>query len=431
MTRCQSTVILLAISMLSQIGCGIGYNGAWLLAPFDRKVVQAHQKFMQEREQARAQSRAERKIRTQQINFDGQTGDRARISLTRSEQSRGPLVQPRPVGMSTQPRPRDKRFLFGQISNHAQPLASPMDGTANLQQVTFATEGADFDPSLDPTGNWIVYASTQHRDSSDLYVKATDGTAIRQLTDDPANDQTPSFSPDGKWVAYSSNRAGNWDIYLVSIDGGASRQITSSPDDEIHPSFSPDGKQLIYCTLGPRSGQWELVVIEIDNPATPIFIGHGLFPRWSPTSNLIAYQRAREKGSRYFGIWTMELINGEGMRPTQIVAGSNAAAITPSWSPDGTRLVFCTIIDPDSDLQQGTPLQSDIWVVNVDGTGRTNLTRSRFANLQPTWAPDGSVYFVSNRGRNGTENIWSSRTERALEVAGSPPASQSAEASTP
>ena len=61
------------------------------------------------------------------------------------------------------------------------------------------------------------------------------------------------------------------------------------------------------------------------------------------------------------------------------------------------------------------------------------MTRSRFANLQPVWAPDGSIYFVSNRGHNGTENIWAVRTAPAVHVArgvsddAAEPATQTAE----
>ena len=78
-----------------------------------------------------------------------------------------------------------------------------------------------------------------------------------------------------------------------------------------------------------------------------------------------------------------------------------AAAITPSWSPDGKSIVFCTIVNPESDLHEDVPLQSDIWVIGTDGTGRTNLTRRRFANVQPVWASDGTIFFGVRPKRHG------------------------------
>jgi len=56
-------------------------------------------------------------------------------------------------------------------------------------------------------------------------------------------------------------------------------------------------------------------------------------------------------------------------------------------------------------------------VVDRNGGGRANLTSSRFADLQPVWAPGDSIYFVSNRGQGGTENIWTICPDRALRVA--------------
>jgi Tol biopolymer transport system component len=311
--------------------------------------------------------------------------------------------------------------LYGRLPHRDNPnpeagKSSPMDSPDNIRRVTFASQGADFDPQMDPTGKYIVYASTQHRKNADIYVKTVNGTAITQLTSDPAQDMMPTFSPDGTKIAFCSDRAGNWDIYIMDLSGGQPVQITSDPADDFHPSFSPDGRRLVYCTFGNQSGQWELVVINLDNPGPKRFIGHGLFPCWSPKGDRILFQRARERGTRWFSLWTLDFVNGEGVRPTEILASSNAAAITPRWSPDGSHIVFCTVVDPDASLDKG-PTQADIWVVAADGSGRTNLTKSPFVNLQPVWGKDGTIYFASNRGVGGVQNIWSIRPDRALQIA--------------
>lgn len=310
--------------------------------------------------------------------------------------------------------------LYGRLpegsSSNGAGKSSPMDSPDNIRRVTFATEGADFDPQIDPTGQYIVYSSTQHRKNADIYIKSVDGTAVTQLTNDPSEDMMPVFSPDGSKIAFCSNRTGNWDIYIMDLTGGQPVQITNDPADDFHPSFSPDGRRMVYCTFGNQSGQWELVVVNLDNVGPKRFIGSGLFPTWSPVAERILFQRARERGTRWFSLWTLDLVNGEGVRPTEILASSNAAAITPRWSPDGQNIVFCTVVDPDASLEKG-PSQADIWVVAADGSGRTNLTKSPFANLQPVWGKDGTIYFSSNRGTGGAENIWSLRPDRALQVA--------------
>jgi Tol biopolymer transport system component len=282
------------------------------------------------------------------------------------------------------------------------------DASENLRQVSFSREGSDFDVTVDPTGKYIAFASTQHRNTSDIYIKRVDGSTVTQLTSDPANDVMPTFSPDGSMIAYCSDRTGNFDIYIQKLDGGQPVQITNDPSQEFHPSFSPDGKQLVFCSLSVQSGQWEIVVVDVANPAKRKFLGFGLFPAFSPDGTKIVFQRASLRGTKAFSVWTIDYINGEGVRPTQIAAAANAAVINPCFSPDGKRLAFATVLSPSEDAN-ARPEQADLWAINLDGSGRTKLTNDKFANLQPCWGKDDVIYFVSNRG--GFDNIWSLRPD--------------------
>lgn len=294
---------------------------------------------------------------------------------------------------------------------------SPMDSTGQVARVSFTEEGADFDVTTDPTGQTLLFSSTRHRETSDIYMQQVGGQAVTQLTNDPGNDMMPAFSPDGGMVAFCSDRSGDWDLYLMDAKGGPAVQLTSGPGHDIHPSFSPDGKRLVYCTFGERSGQWQLVVIDVENPAAKHYIGHGLFPQWSPTDDTIVFQRARERGTHWFSIWTVELeADNEAGSPTEVAWSPEHACITPAWSPDGSAVVFCTVDDPEADSQSSEPASSDVWLVRADGSGRTRLTTGRFANLQPTWSADNTVYFVSNRGREGVENIWALGSGDAMQV---------------
>ncbi|MCE9592328.1 MAG: DPP IV N-terminal domain-containing protein [Planctomycetes bacterium] len=339
---------------------------------------------------------------------------------TPSEPAMGSDDSPAPVTTAVQREQREQMrgmSLFGQVSDPQPQRSSPLDSPENVRQVTFTGEGSDFDPSIDPTGQWVVFASTQHRQTSDLYIKRVDGSAVTQLTDDPGNDAMPVFSPDGKRVAFTSDRSGTWNIYIVDINGGQPVQVTGEPTHNLHPSFSRDGKQLVYCTYGAQSGQWELVVVDIERPTLKRYIGTGLNPTWSPVEDKIVFQRARERGTRWFSVWTLDVVNGEGLHPTEIAASSNAAVITPRWSPDGAHVVFSTVVDPAAD-QNHRPAQADVWIASADGSNRVNLTRSSsFTNLQPVWSRDGAIYFVSNRSKGGIENIYSVRPDRAIQNA--------------
>ncbi|MEM1110255.1 MAG: hypothetical protein AAGH99_16340, partial [Planctomycetota bacterium] len=87
----------------------------------------------------------------------------------------------------------------------------------------------------------------------------------------------------------------------------------------------------------------------------------------------------------------------------------------PEWSPDGRNIVFCTVLDPTADSPAGS--RADIWISNADGSGRARLTHGNYGNLYPTWAADGSIYFVSNRGVDAIENVYAVKPDQAVYLA--------------
>jgi TolB protein len=309
--------------------------------------------------------------------------------------------------------------LFGEVAGFQNVAASNERGALgqadNLHQVSYAIEGADFDPVISRDGRFLVYASTQHSKRANLYVKPVNGRAVTQLTNNDANDVMPSISPDGSRIAFASDRSGSWNIYIMNVGGGQAVQVTSGAGHELHPTWSPDARFIAFCRLGEVSGRWELWVTEASNPSTNRFIGYGLFPTWSPVDDKIAFQRSREQGDRYFSVWTLDFVEGEGANPTEIASSPIAAVVKPTWSPDGRFLAFTTIPNPIHELGQ-RPRHADIWISHLDGTGRANLTGGAFVNISPTWAADGTIFFVSNR--SGRDNIWSVRPLQAMVAGG-------------
>lgn len=345
--------------------------------------------------------------------------------------SLGCAPQPEPEPVQVEPRPiltaaRDRQItMFGELPQMIRtPFATR--SAPSLRQHSFAQEGADFDPDVDAQGKRVVFASTRHSHTPDLYVKHVDGVAVMQLTADPASDVQPAFSTDGKRVAFASDRAGNWDIWTIGTDGQHLVQVTDSEAHEVCPSWSPDGKSLVFSSLAPRGGQWEMWVTEAGTTGTKRFIGYGLFPEWSPVGDTIVYQRARERGGRWFSIWTVELIAGEPRYPTEIAASSDRALILPSWSSDGSQIAYCAVTAA-TDGPAGVPGvadNADIWVVSADGRGRRPLTDGHSTNFSPDWSAEGRIYFT--RRLAGQENLWSVLPGRPAGPAAGPETTASA-----
>jgi Tol biopolymer transport system component len=336
-----------------------------------------------------------------------------------------PAPEPAPVA--------DDLSLFGEDRNWASPGTLPADpipltaiaDSVDVSRVTYAEQGADFDPAMATDGAFMVFASTQHHHNADIYLKNTGSTVMTQLTDDPARDVMPAISPDGQWVAFASDRLLDWNVYIMPRAGGRPVQLTKSTAAELHPSWSPDGKLLAYSKLGQTSGKWEIWIVEVANTATPHFLGYGLFPEWCPKAgtgptggDLLLYQRSAERGDRAFGIWTLEYKDGDVGSPSQLIGSANTAYINPTWAPDGRFVVFAAVSNPHQVRAVDTLNHEDcdLWMLAADGTTLVNLTAGASTDLMPTWGNDGRIYFVSTR--SGQDNIWSMDAREAMLAAG-------------
>ena len=306
--------------------------------------------------------------------------------------------------------------VFGEFNRSRQGARAAL-ADLSLKQHTFLESGYDADVCVDPTGQTLVFSSDRDGERTQLFCQRVDNLAVTQLTHEAADNAQPCFSPDGKRIAFSSNRTGQWHLYAIDADGRNPVQLTDGPSNDMHPSFSPDGARLVYSTLagngaeGAAAEQWQMCVIDLTTRQKAV-IGPGLFPVWSPQKDrdVIAFQKTRARGSRWFSLWTCELRNNDSgqIEPagvTEIAVSSNAALVSPYWKPDGRQLAFVSIVEP-AQTRNGKPRgQQDIWSIDADGNNRRRLTDGAAMNLTPSWAVDNRVYFVSDR--SGHECIWS------------------------
>jgi TolB protein len=104
--------------------------------------------------------------------------------------------------------------------------------------------GADNLPSWSPKGDAIAFTSNRDGDW-EIYTIRPDGSGLKRLTDSPGNDAHSAWSPDGRWIAFSSARGGfkdemarggggqaATDIFVMRADGSDVRRLTDDAAEE-------------------------------------------------------------------------------------------------------------------------------------------------------------------------------------------------------
>ena len=74
----------------------------------------------------------------------------------------------------------------------------------------------------------------------EIYVMDADGENLRNLTNNPGDDQHPSWSPDGKQIVFTADRSGkdwNRQIYVMDADGGNLQNLTNNRHNDSRPAW--------------------------------------------------------------------------------------------------------------------------------------------------------------------------------------------------
>ena len=206
-------------------------------------------------------------------------------------------------------------------------------------------------------------------------------------------------------IAFSSNRDGNPAVFVVNILGREPRKLTNGDGGgDVSPEASPDGLRIAFASY--RDGRFD----PFDNaPAAEIYVmnddGSGLFrltdnefpdddPTWAPDGFRIAFVSARHSGDYGYVNSDIFVMNDDGRGQKNLTPEEGGLESEPDWSPDGRKIAFTSFRDFDA---LGN-IQSEIYIMNDDGSNWVNASRNDAIDGNPDWSPDGrKIAFASNR----------------------------------
>jgi eukaryotic-like serine/threonine-protein kinase len=139
-----------------------------------------------------------------------------------------------------------RHLVFEAVTHSSSVRTARFDATSSqlLAADSPILDGALLVRSASPSPDGSLVAFTTHG-HEELYVMRSDGSDIRQLTNDDARDRGPAWTPDGRITFYSA-RAGSYQMWSIRPDGSGATQHTNL-EEEFFPNFpvvSPDGKRV-------------------------------------------------------------------------------------------------------------------------------------------------------------------------------------------
>ena len=195
---------------------------------------------------------------------------------------------------------------------------------------------------------------------------------------------------------------GSSSIWVMNVNGSNQTRLTQKGGADYQPSWSPDGTQIAFASdreNGSSIISDDIYVMNADGSNQIRLTKSGGYdyqpgrlaevkhygPSWSPDGTQIVFASDRENDLFIDDIWVMDT---DGSNPTRLTE-SGGYDYQPSWSPDGTQIIFASDRESDSYI-------NDIWVMDADGSNQTRLTES--GGYMPSWSPDGTqIVFASYR----------------------------------
>jgi Tol biopolymer transport system component len=346
--------------------------------------------------------------------------------------------------------PDGKRIVFSSDAGGSYGIFLLDLATSAVTQLT-DTADEEFEPAWSPDGTRIAFVAANDRIDVVTVADGTRSTAVTGAADQLIH--SPCWTPDGSELVYclfdgvvspSTVRTAqlvsagkplfsgedvfpfrvSWDgsgEYLYTADGMIRRRaLDGGPAQEIpftagimvnaarytprrrdfdsarsnpvvgigSPVLSPDGRQVAFRALN------DIYTMRIGQPPRPL-TGDQWWksdPAFSPDGRFLSY--STDRGGK-LDIWVRDLASGQDRQLTNL---PGAAAVSGSWSPDGTHLAF---------LDQTGALHT----VEVATGAVRRVFPATFEPGRPAWSPDGSVIALaaikpySARFREGLSKI--------------------------
>ena len=254
-------------------------------------------------------------------------------------------------------------------------------------------------------GTQLLFTTYASDDYCELYSVNTDGTGLTLI--DRINNGYLSYadwSPDDKQIVYtktklSSDGRNKSDLIIYNTSDGTHKIVNVLGEEKHNPKFSPNGMQIAYCATVPSDTLFmfshrnhHIFIVDVNGENNSLLIEEASAPKWSPLGNKIVYLSSGLNGSSQIFV-----ANSDGNNQQQLTS-SVAPGLwdsgfprngneDPQWTLDGNKIVYVS-------WENG---KAEIFIINADGSNKTQLTTAEFRDDSPEVTPDGQYILFSSR----------------------------------
>ncbi len=245
------------------------------------------------------------------------------------------------------------------------------DGTGQHQLTNFHSISTF--PSASPDGRMVAFTTYALGYPGIQMLSLDTGRKLPFYNQRASMNDFVTFTPDSKRIIFSSTAGGGApQLYMSNADGSGFHRLTASNAIEVEAKINPKtGADLV--DVSGRSGMPQIYHMSLEGtdvqrltPGT----GEATNPAWNPDGDHIAFAWTKGFEPGNYNIFVMDVAS---QQIAQLTANEGRNE-NPGWAPDGAHIVYAS--------KRGR--QSQIWVMNADGTGKHALTEAG-SNEKPVW----------------------------------------------